>query len=69
MDARDRDRQPRAAAPHRGFPVCLHLISATSVERLTTEMIARAGEGLTEETLSSERVELACLPAVRVRDT
>ena len=57
--------QPR----DRGFTVCLHLISATSVERLTTEMIARAGEGLAEETLSSERVELACVPAVRVRDT
>ncbi len=53
----------------RHFTICLHLIPASSIDRLTTEMIARAGEGLAEDTLPPDRVELTCLAAVRVAGT
>jgi len=53
----------------RFFTVCLNMVPADSIERLTVEMIARAGEGLAEEALPPDRVELACVPAVRPAGT
>lgn len=53
----------------RRFTVCLHDVPADSIGRLTAEMIARAGEGLAEEALPRDRVELACVAAVRVAGT
>jgi hypothetical protein len=53
----------------RFFTVCLNVVPADSIERLTAEMIARAGEGLAEEALPADRVELACVPAVRPAGT
>jgi hypothetical protein len=53
----------------RFFTVCLNVVPADSIERLTAEMIARAGEGLAEEALPPDRVELACVPAVRPAGT
>ena len=52
----------------RYFTICADVLPSPSLGPLTDLLIARAGDGVLEEELPSDR-ELACVKAVRLRDT
>jgi transcriptional regulator with XRE-family HTH domain len=53
----------------RYFSICSYVLPSSSLGALTDLLVARSGDGVTPEELPPDRDELACVKAVRLRDT